>query len=306
MSLQIITEKSISAIEAFDAQGVELCLFIGRSPAEKGRSLDEAELPFPKNGNNVRWVSLSKDSLALEDLIAQWKEEWIHLYRDCNSDEEMKRLQGKFKIVAIDLSTTKFFNEGTLEKIVCLLKKGGTLFLPSQFQFIGVHETTHDGKPLFITDHFHLSVPEQKYITLNQKREACWDWHLDDLVGRDILPINGLIPPSKKRDIQLTMVHDAKPKPYKDWESRQKKFASWCEPTDKVKQYLDEYSNTQGIPSDPSLENETRMAREATKDRLLELFENTVICEQKYPYENRYDNFGNDPTVYYHATGKKE
>jgi hypothetical protein len=48
------------------------------------------------------------------------------------------------------------------------------------------------------------------------------------------------------------------------------------------------------------------MAREATKDRLLELFENTVICEQKYPYENRYDNFGKSPTVYYHATGKKE
>jgi hypothetical protein len=75
-------------------------------------------------------------------------------------------------------------------------------------------------------------------------------------------------------------------------------------PRDQIINFLHDYASKKGI-SHPGYEEEKAAAREYTRDRLLELFDDAQICRQSYPYPNRYDDDGKIPVYYFHATGRK-
>jgi hypothetical protein len=277
--------NSIDRIKDLRSDQIEVNLFIGRSPLAH-------DLPLPiSTDKKVVWASLSLDPIDETTPIDPHR---IHLILNCNKSDQMQRIQGLFRLVVIDLSTTKFFDFGTLEHLSETIALGGDLILPSEFKTLSFYLNDNQTEPPFETNHFSLSVPKTKQKEHYEKLRSCWKTHFETLSGK---PVEDS---SINANVDLVANSDA----YKAW-AQTETFPKWMALKDRVTQYLYFYAGDVHGIQPPSYEDEKRGAREQTKEFLLKLFGHVEIFHQSYPYPNRYDNDGEIPSFYFYASGKK-
>lgn len=273
-------ELAIRKINKLNQTNFKINGFIGRRPSS-------TEIPLPASQSNEKWASI--DILEVHE-SAPFDPERIHLVIDCNSSSQMSTIQGLFDTLVVDLETTKsFVKEDTLDFITSAIKPGGRLVLPSEFKWLSWDENIES----FATNHFSLTVSKKK----DEAYEAAYNqWS----IGFFHQLTNGNVkqdPTVAHADLIQGM------KEYKDWISKEEGMDE-VPLRYRVAGFLQYYSMKSGIIH-PGYEEERSLAREQTKTRLLQEFDNVEICYKSYPYPNRYDNDGELPTYYFNATGRK-
>jgi hypothetical protein len=280
-----LNQNSIDRIKDLRSDQIEVNLFIGRSPLAN-------DFPLPKSTDEkVVWASLSLNPIDEKTPIDPHR---IHLILDCNKSDQMQRIQGLFRLVVVDLSTTKFFNSGTLEHLSEIVASKGSLILPSEFITLSFYLDGNRTEPSFETDHFSLSVPATKQKEYYGKLRSCWKAHFDALSGK----------PVEDSSINANVDLVANSNAYKTWIQTQT-FPKWMALKYRVTQYLYFHARDVHGIQPPSYEDEGNGARAQTKEFLLKLFEHVEVFHQSYPYPNHYDNNGEIPSFYFHASGKK-
>ncbi|HZS42608.1 MAG TPA: hypothetical protein VFA52_00050 [Candidatus Paceibacterota bacterium] len=269
-----LNDVSIAQINEWKNNSEKVDVIIGRKPSEA----------IPESVKGLRCVSL--DDLA-DDPIESTR---VSLKINCNKAEQMKTIQGLFNRVFIDLNTTKYFDEGTLDYLVGLVEQGGSLFLPSENQFLQPNPDVE----FFKTNHFTIEVGTKK----SQAYQAVSTHFEEELLKR--LSNNNI--PDNSRENLIQNMHE-----YKAWEERETlKDPSLSEIplVYRISEFLEGYKEASGILA-PSYSEEEDAARECTKSYLLNFFDDVQICHQSYPLANRLDGDGSIPNYYFHATGRK-
>lgn len=284
-----INKKTIAKIKGSLEQGLQIKLFVGRTPAAY-------DLPLPKNEGDI-WVSLSIDHPSENWVLDK---ERLHLIMNVNQTEQMKTIQGLFHTVVVDLSTTKFFDNCAFGSLVNTVSQGRELFFPSEFQFIGIANNPKD----IPFDYFNLSVAKTKMIAHQKAMRQCY-CDLFEKITTESIPENLM----KVYSIDLIAYYAEAVRntaDFKEWSAQQdpRRLTSTWQKNPDVVNYLNDYVYASGLRG-PSYEEEKDVIRQKTKEDLLEFFEVVDLCQQQYPYPNRYDNGGSAPTVYFHAQGRK-
>lgn len=199
----------IYEIKELKKQGKEIHLFVGRAPLSN-------DLPLPINTESEIWISLST---IRPDETENWiiDPKRLHLIMDCNTPE-IHKINGLFKTVVVDRSTSKFFANVALENLSNIVAEGGSLIIPSE---LAAQPTLSPNPP--------LSYFQYTYIKCNRITEF------------------------------------------------------------NVK---NEY------------EEENDLSKKITQTELLKYFNSVEICNEVFPFKNKYDNNGAKTTTYFHATEK--
>ncbi len=111
----------------------------------------------------------------------------------------MKSVRNLFDRVIVDISTVKFFNNGSFPGFVDLVRKGGSFIFPSEFQFMGFGEENDFGP-------FKLTVSERKQNAYEVSTNECFTAFYKQFgEAKD------------QRDLQNSIVNCTE---YKNWEAQ--------------------------------------------------------------------------------------
>ncbi len=175
---------TIQKIKNYIAQGFEVCLFVGRGPAEP--------LPLPSHSKQI-WVSLDPSLRTADELPA----DRLHLILSGNDSAEMAMIQHLFHKVVVDQSTMKFFDPGIVDRLTSTLNvvDGGTsLVFESLIQMASPAPNIEDWE----FDHHwnNIGVNEEKFnkevTEYYEASQACLDNFIQEIGGKENLASNAL------------------------------------------------------------------------------------------------------------------
>ncbi len=154
-------DASLKRIDAYQEQGKTLCLFVGRTPAEK--------LPSETGEANPNEIWVSGD---ISDTGPAINPDRIHLHFDFNEQRLIEKLKRKFDLIVIDLAVAHSLRDDFANRFSEMLRSFESKMILEAFSGLMAFDLSAY-QPRFDSSSYMLFCPLSAQLELIKKKEAC-------------------------------------------------------------------------------------------------------------------------------------